>query len=41
MGILDVRRGKLYVPSSPIPNLDILLRGEARAFQGMWSELIA
>lgn len=39
MGVLDTRNGKLHVPTVPIDDLDILLKGEAMAFDTMWTEI--
>lgn len=41
MGVLDMRRGKLYAPTVPIPGVDALLVSEAMAFLHLWNELWA
>lgn len=39
MGVLDLRRGKLYAPTVPISGLDVLLASEAAAFLQLWEGL--
>jgi hypothetical protein len=39
VGILDVQRSKLLVPTRTIPGIDALLRAEAAGFVSLWSEL--
>lgn len=39
MGVLDLRRGKLYAPTVPISGLDVLLASEAAAFMQLWKGL--
>ena len=39
VGILELRRGRLRVPSRNIPDIGHLLAGEAAAFQTMWESL--
>ena len=36
VGVLDVRRAKLYTPTRDIPGMDALLLGEAAALVTMW-----
>lgn len=36
VGILDVRRAKLFTPTRLIPGIDALLAGEAASFATMW-----
>ncbi len=38
-GILDLRRGKLYVPTVAKPGMPALLKAEAAAFTSLWEEL--
>ncbi len=38
-GILDVRRGNLFVPSRQIADIEALLAGEASAFQTIWDAI--
>ena len=37
--VLDVQRGRLFVPTRDIPNIDVLLSGEASAFTTMWNQV--
>lgn len=37
--LLDVRRGKLHLAKAEKPEVDVLLRGEARAFQTMYASV--
>lgn len=39
VGVLDVRRGKLFVPTKPFEGLDALLSAEAAAFTTLWEKL--
>lgn len=39
VGILDIQRSKLHVPTRPIANLDALLAGQAAAFVEMWKRI--
>jgi hypothetical protein len=39
VGILDVRRSRLYTPTVPIKGIDALLAAEAGAFAAMWASL--
>lgn len=39
VGVLDVRRGKLFTPPIHTPNIDAYLIGEAAAFAAMWDAL--
>ena len=39
MGVLNLRRGKLYAPTVPISGLDVLLASEAAAFLQLWEGL--
>lgn len=36
VGILDVRRGRLYTPTRDVPDIKTFLAAEAAAFQTMW-----
>ena len=39
VGLLDIRRGKLFCPTVEINGLDILLEGQAMTFLTMWRRL--
>jgi hypothetical protein len=39
VGVLDVRRGKLFIPTREIADLDALLHGEAAALVEIWERL--
>jgi hypothetical protein len=39
VGVLDVKRSKLFVPTREIADLDALLHGEAAALVGIWERL--
>jgi hypothetical protein len=39
VGVLDVRRAKLIVPTRVIPGMDALLKAEAVAFVSLWSSV--
>ena len=39
VGVLDVRRGKLFTPPIRTPNIDAYLVGEAASFAAMWDAL--
>ena len=39
MGVLDIRRPKLFTPTVPIDGLDSLLRGEAASWATVWKDL--
>jgi hypothetical protein len=39
VGVLDVKRSKLFVPTREISDLDALLHGEAAALVGIWERL--
>lgn len=39
VGVLDVRRGRLFTPPTRTPNLDAYLASEAAAFATMWNLL--
>ena len=39
VGILDTRRGKLVKPTTPVPYVDLLVRGEAASFAEIWRGL--
>jgi hypothetical protein len=41
VGVLDVKRSKLFVPTREIAGLDALLHGEAAALVGIWERLPA
>jgi len=38
-GILDVRRSNLFTPTTDIPDIEALLRGQAAGFATMWKQL--
>lgn len=39
VGILDLRRAKLYVPTIAKPGMAALLKAEAAAFTSLWEEI--
>jgi hypothetical protein len=39
VGVLDVRRGKLFTPTKAVEGLEALLSAEAAAFATLWEEL--
>lgn len=39
VGVLDLRRGKLHVPTRLVAGIDALLQGEAASFVTMWNAL--
>jgi hypothetical protein len=39
VGILDVRRSKLFTPTVSIPGMDAFLKAEAIAFSSLWASV--